>query len=461
MSRHTQYSGARELHPAWWSAVIILALAAMMGTCIAFFAGVFRSSIPVTLTSDRSGLVMESGARVTMRGVEVGRVAGVRGGSGQVSLDMEIFTGQTRFIPANVLAEIKATTAFGAKYVELRLPEDPASERISAGAVLHSQNVTTEVNTVFQNLVGLLDKIDVAKLNSTLSALAEGVRGQGERMGQATTAANHVLQEINPRMDTIAANWRSLAGFSDAYASAAADILTTLDAAATTATTIADRSTDLDALLLSTIGFAGSANELFGSTRDDLVTAVNDLEPTTALLLKYQPVYTCLLKGAKFFLDNGGYAAIGGNGRSFVQDVGLGLGEDAYHFPDNLPLVAAKGGPGGRPGCGSLPDVAKFFPVQYQVTNTGWGTGLDQRPNPGLPRECFADYLPVTRAVPEPPSIRRCLSAPAPGPVVPPGMPPYGAPWYGPDGTPLFPGVPPAPPPQPVSAAPNAPAQEP
>ena len=55
--------------------------------------------------------------------------------------------------------------------------------------MLQSRNVSTEVNTVFENLVGVLDQIDPAKLNAVLSALAEGVRGQGERIGQATTDA--------------------------------------------------------------------------------------------------------------------------------------------------------------------------------------------------------------------------------------------------------------------------------
>jgi phospholipid/cholesterol/gamma-HCH transport system substrate-binding protein len=63
---------------------------------------------------------------------------------------------------------------------------------------------------VFQNLVDVLEQIDPAKLNSTLSALADGVRGQGERIGQATTDANQVLLELNPRNETIRADWQAL-----------------------------------------------------------------------------------------------------------------------------------------------------------------------------------------------------------------------------------------------------------
>ena len=46
----------------------------------AIFGGTFSSYVPVTLTSDRAGLVMEPGAKVKLRGVQVGRVAAIQGG---------------------------------------------------------------------------------------------------------------------------------------------------------------------------------------------------------------------------------------------------------------------------------------------------------------------------------------------------------------------------------------------
>ena len=106
-----------------------------------------------------------------------------------------------------------------------------------------------------------------------------------------------------------------------------------------------------------------------------------------------------------------------------MLDVGLSLGDDPYHYPENLPVIGAKGGPGGKPGCGSLPDVAKNWPVRNLVTNTGFGTGIDWRPNPGIGFPAWANYLPTTRAVPEPPSIRNLFGGPAPGPIPYPGAP--------------------------------------
>jgi phospholipid/cholesterol/gamma-HCH transport system substrate-binding protein len=439
-------AGDRRIHPAWWTAILLTVLVAMVWLCLALFAGTFKSYVPVTLVSDRSGLVMESGAKVKMRGIEVGRVAGIQGGKESVSLKLDIFPDQAPHVPANVEAQIRATTAFGAKYVDLIYPDSPSAAHLAPGAVVRSLNVSTEVNTVFQSLVGVLRQVDVAKLNATLTAFADGVRGQGERIGQATTDANQVLLALNPRMDTVQQDWRSFKGFNDTYGAAAQDILKILDAASTTSTTITKHSSDLDALLLNTIGVSDAGINLLGPNKDNLVHGINVLEPTTNLLMKYNPEYTCMLLGAKYWLDNGGYSSVGGNGRTLVVDAGLLLGDDPYKYPDNLPVLGAKGGPGGKPGCGSLPDVSKNFPVRYVITNTGFGTGLDVRPNPGIGFPGYADYLPVTRAVPEPPSIRY-PGGPAPGPIPYPGAPPYGAQLYGPDGTPLYPGLPPAPPP--------------
>ncbi|MCV6990806.1 MCE family protein [Mycobacterium timonense] len=435
----------RELHSAWWTLILFATIGAFFFVTTAAFSGAYKSYVPVTLRSDRAGLVMEPGAKVLLRGVQVGQVSDIGGADNeQVSLRLDIDRDQIRYIPANVQAQIKATTAFGAKFVDLVSPPQPSAARLAAGTVLRSTNSSTEINTVFENVVDLLKMVDPLKLNAVLTAVAEGVRGQGQRMGEATSDLNQVLQALNSRNDTLRDDWRTFKDLNDTYAAAAPDILTILNAASTTSTTVVNHSAALDALLLNVIGLSKAGTNLLGTSRDSLVGTINTWEPTTNLLLTYNPEYTCMLQGAQWFLDNGGRSAYGGgtSGQGFDFDIALLLGNDPYVYPDNLPIVAAKGGPGGKPGCGSLPDPTKNFPVRQLITNTGWGTGLDIRPNPGIGHPCWIDYLPVTRAVPQPPSIRPCIPGPAVGPN--PGGPPYGAALYGPGGVPLWPGVPPA-----------------
>ena len=436
--------GERRIHRGWWALVLLVSAALFVWLTSALFVGDFRSFVPVTLMSERSGLVMESGAKVKMRGIEVGRVAGIVGGSTPIALRLEIDPDQMKYIPANVGAEIRATTVLGAKFVDLVYPSDPSPQRIAPGAVLSSRNVTTEVNTVFENLVGVLKQVNPDKLSAVLSAVSEGVRGQGQAMGQAITDTNQVLEALNARPDALRQDLKAAAGFSETYASATTDIVRTLDAATTTSATVTDQQADLNSVLLNTIGFTDAGTQLLGSSGESLISATNVLEPTTALLLKYSPSFTCTLVGAKLLLDTNGKSS-GGNGASGIVDGGLAPAVDPYRYPDNLPIVAAKGGPGGKPGCGSLPDVAKAFPVKSLVTNTGFGTGLDIRPNPGIAHPWFLDFFPTTRAVPAGPVVVGD-GPPAIGPVPYPGAPPYGAPQYGPDGTPLYPPPPGSPP---------------
>jgi phospholipid/cholesterol/gamma-HCH transport system substrate-binding protein len=261
-------------------------------------------------------------------------------------------------------------------------------------------------------------------------------------------------------MPTVRQDWQLFGKTAEAYSDAAQNILSILDSFSTTSTTITTHAKSLDELLLSAVGFSHSGINTIGGNQPNLVRAMNILNPTTALFMKYSPTYTCLFQGAQWFLEHGGRDALGGNGKSVIMDAGLLFGDDPYRYPDNLPIVNAKGGPGGRPSCGSLPDVSKNFPVKYLVTDTGFGTGLDIRPNPGIGFPGIANYFPVTKAAPEPPKIRY-PGGPAPGPLPPyPGAPAYGAPEYVPDGTPLYPpppGAPSSPQPVPAPAAPPAP----
>jgi phospholipid/cholesterol/gamma-HCH transport system substrate-binding protein len=388
---------------------------------------------------------------VKLRGVQIGEVASVDAyadpaGANLSKLRLKISPNDFRYLPSNVEAEIKSTTAFGAKYVDLIVPSDGASDRpLAPDAVLRSRNVTVEVNTVFENLQAIVHAIDPAKLNGVLSAVAEGVRGKGDRIGQAITNGNRALLTVNPRMPTIRRDWQLFGKTAEAYSDAAQDILSTLDSFSTTSVTITKNAKALDELLLSAIGFAQSGINTIGGNQQNLVSAINLVAPTFELLNKYSPSYTCLFQGAQWFLDHGGKAALGGNGKSVIMDAALLFGDDPYRYPDNLPVVRAKGGPGGKPGCGSLPDVSKNFPVKYLVTDTGFGTGLDIRPNPGIGFPGFNNYFPYTKGTPQPPWIR-FPGPPAPGPwPAYPGQPPYGAPDYAGAGTPPAPPPPPAP----------------
>lgn len=435
----------RKLHPALSALLLVAAIIACIPLAVTAFNRDFTSYATVTLVSDRAGLVMDANSVVKFRGVEVGRVASIEPKDG-ATLKLELNPSKLQYIPANVEAQISSPTVFGAKYVDLRAPSEPSRQRLASGAVLSTNKVSIEANTVLKDLVAVLNQIDPAKINAVISALAEGFHGKGQAIGQSITDFNQVLLAINPRSDLIRNDWRAFGGFSDTYSAAAQNLMTTLDAGSIASAAITKNAKGLDSLLVALAGLSDSGNKLMASTKGDIIHLLNALEPTTRLLMKYNPTFTCTFLGAKLIMDRGYADAFTFNGRSFIADAGLMFGDDTYKYPDNLPIMNIKGGPGGTPSCGSLPDVEKNFPQRYLVTGSGFGTGMDVRPNPGIGFPGWANYLPVTRGTPLPPTLKDQFGV-APGPVPYPGAPPYGAQRYAPDGTPLYPGLPPAPPP--------------
>lgn len=393
-----------KVDPIWWAPTLFIVVPILIALTAASFSGKFQDFVPLTLVSDRAGLVMEQGAKVKLRGVQVGQVASIGTDVKAAQLQLKIDPGPFKYLPSNVEAEIKSTTAFGSKYIDLIVPDHPSRTPLKSGAVLHSRNVTVEVNTVFENLQAVVKALDPAKLNAILSAFSESVRGKGERIGQAITEANNLLLTVNPRMETIHRDWRLFGKTTAAYSDAAQDILSILDSAATTSVTLTANQRSLDALLLSAAGFSQAGINVIGRNESNIVRSVNLLDPTTALLNKYSPTFTCLFQGAQWYVDHGGRDMLGGNGYSFIMDAGLLFGDDPYRYPKHLPKVNATGGPGGRPSCGSLPDPSANFPVRALVTDTGWGAAPNEiRTNVAAGNPWWSNYFPTTKNPPEPP----------------------------------------------------------
>ncbi|MGK2868271.1 MAG: MCE family protein [Mycobacterium sp.] len=345
---------------AGFGTVVVLGL--IVGLAIGLFRGDFTKTETVTLISNRAGLVMNPDAKVKMRGVEVGKVAAIDSlPDGSVSLKLEINPAQLKLIPSNVTADIASSTVFGAKFVELLPPEDPAATKMYAGQVLQGQHVTVEVNTVFQQLTRVLDKIDPTKLNETLGAMSAAFGGRGEKMGQTLTDFEALLEKLEPSLPNMARDIENTAVVAGGYADAAPDLLRTLENTTQISQSIIDEEENLDAFLVSMIGLADIGNEVVGQNRPALSETLRLLAPTTDLLNEYAPGLNCALEGMLFVKNQPPLPDPG-----VLVNVAFTLGIERYRFPQNLPKVAAKGGP----HCMGLPYIGFGNRTKYLVTDT-------------------------------------------------------------------------------------------
>jgi ABC-type transporter Mla subunit MlaD len=80
-----------------------------------------------------------------------------------------------------------------------------------------------EVNTVFEQLTSVLSKIDSAKLNETLGAIASAVNGRGEKVGQMLSDLDSYLAKIEPSLPALSRDLGAAPDVLRAYADAAPD----------------------------------------------------------------------------------------------------------------------------------------------------------------------------------------------------------------------------------------------
>jgi phospholipid/cholesterol/gamma-HCH transport system substrate-binding protein len=276
---------------------LIAFVLAMLGVTGAFYTRAFSDPAQVTLQTDRVGLVMGPGNKVKLRGVEVGRVGSVERTAEGAEILLEIDRDQLDRIPENVEALIKASTVFGAKYVELVVPRSASASRLSSGDVIDARAVTTEVNTVFEGLDSLLRHVDVADLNTTLSVLARSLEGRGDTISGLAVQLDDYLTELEPLLPQLRRDLVEVARFARLASAISPALLRILENAAVTGETVAGSQQALHRLLvdLSILGKAGS--RFVGLTDDDLVSLLRSLRPTTSTLRAYSSELPCFLKG--------------------------------------------------------------------------------------------------------------------------------------------------------------------
>jgi phospholipid/cholesterol/gamma-HCH transport system substrate-binding protein len=343
----------------------ILLIVGIVAFAVIGFRGDLIRAVPVTVISQRAGLVMNPDAKVKLHGVQVGTVESIESTpDGQAELRLAMDPTQLHLIPANTLVEIASTTVFGAKSVELLSPPNPSAQSLSAGQTLTAQHVMVESNTVFEQLSQVLSSIEPEKLNQTLSTLAQAFNGRGAQFGQTISDANAFLAKIEPSLPTFDRDLNTAPEVIDSYADAAPALLKVTDNSARLSQTIVDEHQNLDRILVSAIGLADIGNDVVGSNRQALTDVLHLLVPTTDLTNEYHENLGCGLAGILPFTK-----APPGPDPGASISVSFTLGVERYRYPANLPKVAAKS----PPSCTSqqLPVVPPEVRPPFLVSDVG------------------------------------------------------------------------------------------
>lgn len=394
-------SAASERRIKGWAGfglVLLLVLAVTLSLLL--FNRSFTQTRSLTVYSDRAGLVMDRDAKVRYRGVEIGRVASVESEGDRARINLEVDPASIGTLPADAVVEIRSNTVFGAKGVNfLPGPSGTSGPTMSAGDSVDASRVTTEVNTLFQDLSTVVGAVDPDKLNATLSAIGQALDRRGDDLGSAMEDLNTFLRDVNPKLPQLKNDLAKTAVVADLYAGVMPDIMTTLDHSTKLGEMLIDEQENFDGFLIALSGLGRAGGKFLGDHGDATVLALHNLRPTLDLAGTYSPGLTCFIVG----LNQGrlgAQSAFGAeNQPGLVFDSSIVAGAQSYRYPDHLPKVEASGGP----RCNGLPYLDGNAP--YVVTDTGY--------NP-FPPGSDAYRLPQPATGGRTPSLLEMLVGPAP-----------------------------------------------
>nr|WP_309234702.1 MCE family protein [Nocardia sp. XZ_19_385] len=378
----------RTVEQGWFIKLIglgfILSLVLIVTFCLVSFLGGFTSTAKVTVAAPRAGLVLDPDAKVKIRGVEIGRVAGIKETANGADIELAMDPDQLKLVPANALVDIRSTTVFGAKYINFVAPESPSRESLKPGALVAAKSVTVEFNTIFQHLNDVLQKVEPEKLNATLTALGSALEGRGEKLGKLLVDSDAFLREINPMLPTLQQDLDKTAQVTGLYADTVPDLLRTTDNTVVTSATISESAQQLDLLLSNLIGLADTATPILNETESPLVEALSLLTATTGTLYEYRSAVYCTVVGLGQMMPIYG-SIFGGRYPAVSFNASIMPAGEPYKYPEDLPKVNATGGP----HCEGTLDHQPGQIHPYLVTDTSEGRVWTPETRPNLDSTVF------------------------------------------------------------------------
>ena len=135
-------------------ATVRLAAALLASLVVAFavltylsYTAAFTSTETVTVASPRAGLVMEKGAKVKFRGIQVGKVEDISYSGDQARLKLAINSNQLRFIPSNATVHIAGKHHLRRQVSGIRGTRQPVEDVAAPGFACASRRLCSWKST--------------------------------------------------------------------------------------------------------------------------------------------------------------------------------------------------------------------------------------------------------------------------------------------------------------------------
>lgn len=274
--------------------LFLVIVVAFVATTVAIYNRAFTASDSVDLVTDDMAFSLPKDADVKVRGVFVGRVAGVEPHGDQVLVRMEMDPEYTDQLPANVAGRLLPKTLFGERYVNLAFPDEPVGALAEGDVVYQDERGNAvELGEVLDGLLPVLEAVPPADLAGTLGALNQALAGKGDELGASLVEIGQVFEGISEEMPALESGLRDLSTFSRTYSEAVPDLIHALDALRTTSNTVVERREDIDHGLTRVSESSAVLTGFLADNRDDLIALAADSRDSLEILAEYSGVIPC------------------------------------------------------------------------------------------------------------------------------------------------------------------------
>jgi virulence factor Mce-like protein len=325
----------------------LVVLAALLGLSVAFYNKAFADVATVTLKTDTAGNQLQETSDVKVRGVIVGEVRDVKADLDGATITLAINPQYLPQIPDNVTARLLPKTLFGERFVSLVPPPSPSAKPLADGAVIGQDRTkdAIELQKVIDDLLPLLQAVPPQDLSYTLGAVADALRGRGDRLGQNLAGVGTYVGQINTVLPQLQADISGLADVSDTYNSAADDLLAVLDNLSVTNATIVDQAEQLRRTFSVVGSSARTGAQFLEQNESSLISLAQTSRPVLGVFAKYSPEYPCLLNGLTRF-EPMISEAFGGDGDPALNlNISVSLPPRNPYVPGDQPAYGDQSGP--------------------------------------------------------------------------------------------------------------------
>jgi phospholipid/cholesterol/gamma-HCH transport system substrate-binding protein len=261
-------------------------------------------SLEVSAEFERAGLNVREGDEVRVRGIPVGRIAGIEVDGGAEIVRYTLRIDPDAAVAADTTARLVPKTLFGDKFVQLE-PAKVGLPTLADGATIPLSRTVppTEVQKLLDELVPVLRSVDPVEVSNTLASFAEGLDGAGADIESVLESLPPVLEELALRREDLSTLFRSIPGVAGTIGARATELARVADHFGELADLVVDEQPELARFLDGTTELSREASSLLAEERERLQGILDDGFAVLDIVSEYPGAITALLDGAPRFVN--------------------------------------------------------------------------------------------------------------------------------------------------------------